>query len=81
MDNIIRRIGKYMNVHAFYSVGKPSKKIRKLQSHCKVKYMCPTTHPFYETENYLSHHTLSLVSSSPNTDDSIIYIIDLLQVR
>ncbi len=26
----VRRIGKYMNVHAFYSVGKPSKKIRKL---------------------------------------------------
>ena len=26
----VRRIGKYMNVHAFYSVVKPTKKIRKL---------------------------------------------------
>ncbi len=26
----VRRIGKYMNVHAFYSVTKPTKKIRKL---------------------------------------------------
>ena len=29
----VRRIGKYMNVHAFYSVVKPTKKIKKLLLH------------------------------------------------